>query len=362
MNVLKQTIHLSHDILSNETFDLYYNKIRESVYKTNKLNYVLTRHRNYHPIIMSSLIDNNYVGIKNLREYISSNTVGYVRTTIQMVGREVVIYYVLFNKEDFNLNFEYYTHLIISYIIFCSTFNNKCSKKLTIYLYLTPFKKELNENDTVIGANNVNTGVTYSCINNNEICVYRKEEFLKVLFHELIHSMGLDSKKINSQEFVRKMNETFRVSTTNNYFEAYTEFLAVHYYLMFISFYLGETKNQSLQYLRKLLKNEIYFSMFQMNKVLNHNGLSYDDLVKNVNTNLYKESSNVFAYYILKTIMLYNGNKVFLFFKNKESDLAYFIKGLAYNTKFIEETKLFQKLKSSTYLEKTMRMTIFSSF
>ena len=363
MNVLKQEINLSHTILSKEIFDLYYKKIRDSVHKTNKLQYTLTHHKEYHPTIMSSLLNNNkYIGVENLSEYIKLKTVGYVRTTIILTNRTVVIYFVLFNKEDLKLNFEYYTHLIVSYIIFCSKFNDECSKNLTIYMYLTPFKKVLKKSDTIIGVRNVNSGVTYQCIDNNEICIYRKEEFLKVFFHELIHSMGLDSQQFNNAKFVREMNETFRVSTTNNYFEAYTEFLAVNYYLMFISFYLGETKKQSLKYVRDFLKNEIYFSMYQMNKVLNHNKLSYDHLVKNVNTHLYRESSNVFAYYVLKTIMLYHGNNVLTFFKNKNKDLSYFIKTIANDKKFIEETKLFQKNKLSEYLEKTMRMTIFASF
>ena len=70
--------------------------------------------------------------------------------------------------------------------------------------------------------------------------------------------------------------------------------------------------------LRQLLQNEIYFSMYQMNKVLNHNGISYEDLVKNKNTDLYREASNVFAYYVLKTIMLYHNDSVFKFLKNKK--------------------------------------------
>ena len=102
--------------------------------------------------------------------------------------------------------------------------------------------------------------------------------------------------------------------------------------------------------------------MYQMNKVLSHNGLSYSDLVKNINTDLYREDSNVFSYYVLKTIMLYHGNEVFLFLKKNSKDLSYFLKKLAYDRKFIEETKQFQKKKVTEYLEKTMRMTIFPDF
>jgi hypothetical protein len=362
MNVLKQTFNLSHNKLSESVYDSHYNKIRDAVSKTHKVKYILTRHKKFHPVILSSLTDSKYVGVDNLSHYIKKKTVGYVRVTVKLSNRELVIYFVLFNKEDSNLNFEYYVHIMVSYIIFCNEINDKCSKKLTVYIYLTPFKKLLNKSDTTIGVKNVNTGVTYSCIDNNEICIYRKEEFLKVFFHEAVHSMGIDSKRFRDPFFVKKMNETFIISTTNNYFEAFTEFLGVHYYLMFVSFYLSDTKEESFKLARTLLYNEVYFSMYQMNKVLSHNGLSYLDLIKNVNTDLYRENTNVFSYYVLKTIMLYHGNEVFTFLKMNNGDLTYFLKKLVYDIKFIEETKQFQKIKLTEYLEKTMRMTIFPDF
>ena len=362
MNVLKQTFSLSHKTLSKEVHDLYYDRIRDAVFKTNKVKYTLTHHKEFHPVILSSLARSKYIGIDNLPDYVKSKSVGYIRVTIKLSNREVVIYFVLFNKEDFNLNFDYYSHLIISYIIFCNELNDKCSKKLTIYFYLTKFKKVLHKRDTIIGVKNVNSGVTYSCTDNNEICIYRKEEFLKVFFHELVHSMGLDLEEFRDLSFVKKMNDTFSISTTNNYFEAYTEFLGVIFYLLFVSFYLSTTKKESFTYAKMFLDNEVYFSMYQMNKVLSHNGLSYNDLVKNINTDLYREQSNVFSYYVLKTIMLYHLNEVFLFLEKNGKDLSYFLKKLIYNRKFIEETKQFQKRKLTEYLEKTMRMTIFPDF
>ena len=362
MKLLKETFNLSHDTLSRETYSFYYKKIRESVSKAYKVDYTLTRHKQFHPVILSRLLRNKkYIGVDNLEHYIKTETNGYIRVTIKLKNRTVVLYFVLFNDEDFGLDFDFYVSFIISYVVFCDGINSGCSKYLTVFFYLTPFKKELHKQDKIIGTKNVNSGVTYSCIENNEICVYRKEEFLKVFFHEMIHSMGLDSGLFQDTNFIKDMNNLFRVKTTNNYFEAYTEFMGVHFFLMFNSFYLGKNENESSGLFNILLENEIYFSMYQMNKVLNHNGLSYIDLVKNRNTDLYRESSNVFAYYVLKTIMLYHNSKVFKFLKTKKK-LSEFLRQIAYSRKFIEETKQFQKKKVSTYLEKTMRMTIIPNF
>ena len=38
----------------------------------------------------------------------------------------------------------------------------------------------------------VNSGYTYTCKENNEIVIYREEEWLKVLIHESFHAYGLD--------------------------------------------------------------------------------------------------------------------------------------------------------------------------
>ena len=58
---------------------------------------------------------------------------------------------------------------------------------------MTPFKKKLPENDyEILSPTHCNSAVTTSCIRNGEICIYRKEEFLKVLIHESFHIFGLD--------------------------------------------------------------------------------------------------------------------------------------------------------------------------
>ena len=43
--------------------------------------------------------------------------------------------------------------------------------------------------------------------------------------------------------------------------------------------------------------------------------LTYKDIVENNNLSKYSEDTNVFAYYILKTIWLYFGNDYLLFMK-----------------------------------------------
>ena len=70
---------------------------------------------------------------------------------------------------------------------------SSCVESLNIYIYLTPFKKELPENKSeVIGPIHANTGYTYRCEKKNEIVIYRQEEWFKVFIHETMHTFGND--------------------------------------------------------------------------------------------------------------------------------------------------------------------------
>ena len=65
--------------------------------------------------------------------------------------------------------------------------------RVKFYLFLTPFKRELEKSqDKILGADNVNGGFCYGCIPNGEIIIYRQEEVFKVFTHELLHNFGVD--------------------------------------------------------------------------------------------------------------------------------------------------------------------------
>jgi hypothetical protein len=70
--------------------------------------------------------------------------------------------------------------------------NNK--KPLVIWIYPSDYKKQLPKNK-VITPDDINSGSTTTYIGKNEngiIYIWRKEEILKVLIHELIHSFNID--------------------------------------------------------------------------------------------------------------------------------------------------------------------------
>ena len=358
MKLLLDNYTLSLNKLPKHIFRSVYFNVNQSYDEVKELTIKCKFHNTFNNEIISSLINGRYVGVTHLKQHVK-NCIGYYKITAKYKERHITIYFVIMNIEDLDLDIQFYSTTILAYIIFCSKMApDDCSKNLSIYIYLTHFKKELHKHDKVISTKNVNSGVTYSCSRNNEVCVYRKEEFIKVVFHELIHSLGIDEDMFQQSKFKNEMNNLFHLSTTGNYFEAYTEFMAVNFYIYFTSFFLTNTLEECYKLSNTLLHNEVYFSMFQLNKVLSHNGLSYNDLLANKNTDLYRENTNVFSYYVLKTILLYHNFESLYFFWEKEKHLAKFIKKLAYNKMFILDTIKFNNKIKNDFLEKTMRMTI----
>jgi len=72
----------------------------------------------------------------------------------------------------------------------------ECREGVVLYLLCTSEEKSRREGS-------VNSGLTTSCTGSvGEILIYRKEEFLKVLVHELIHRAGLEwSHQTNTPSF-----------------------------------------------------------------------------------------------------------------------------------------------------------------
>ena len=209
-----------------------------------------------------------------------------------------------------------------------------CAKHLHIYLYLTDLKKVLPAIDaSPIDWEHANTAFTYSCReehisshNENkenkdisdisEINIFRKEEWFKVFIHETFHCMGLDFSHMDTGFSNSKINSLFNINVDVKLFESYTECLAEIVNTIFFVYYsvINNKNVENMDYIyekiEENMKNEILFSLFQCVKILDHYGLSYKNMYENTNENhelckKYSEKSPIFAYYVLKPILLF---------------------------------------------------------
>jgi hypothetical protein len=280
--------------------------------------------------------------------------------TFSLLDREITIHFLLEEENPYKY-IEKYNNYIDKILVWFFIVNKhalkKCSRKLVVYIYSTELTKKLpKSNIDILDQIHVNTAFTYSCIeHSNEIVIFRKEEWLKVLIHESFHNFGLDFSDMNTSECNKRILAIFKIDSQVNLFEAYTEFWAEIINVCFTVFYLLK-KKQNIDDVSKedfvkncyfLIDIEINFKFFQMCKTLDFMGLEYRDLYSNTHhssiarNTLYKEKSNILSYYILTTIMMYNYQDFFNWCRiNNSSSLLQFNRsknGLEEFCNFIEK-------------------------
>ena len=245
--------------------------------------------------------------------------------------RDLIIHFVIEKMDvDINLDLEpnleifnrYVDRIVTMYFILNKhSVSNNCSKDLTIFLYFTSLKKKLSNKVETLGYDHVNTGFTYTCPETNgEIVIFRKEEWFKVLIHESFHNLKLDFSNMDNSYCTQKMRLLFQVNSDVNLFESYTEFWAKTLNIVFVSYsLLGKRKRKRLldtdildadrldtflKYIEFLINYERQHCFFQMVKVLDSYGLTYQDiLTKTEKVNAFSEKSNVFTYFVITNIL-----------------------------------------------------------
>jgi hypothetical protein len=180
----------------------------------------------------------------------------------------------------------------------------------------------------------VNTGFTSSCPINSEIVIYRKEEWFKVFIHETFHNFALDFSDADTNTSKKYILDIFQINSKVNLYETYTEFWAEIINSLFCSFFSIKDKtniNDFLSHANLFIQIERNYGFFQLVKVLNHMNLTYNDLLtENTKSKaLYKEKTNVLAYYIIKTILMNNYQQFLHWCKIHNSSLLQFKKNIS---------------------------------
>ena len=282
--------------------------------------------------------------------------------TFSLFNREIKVKFIV---EDPNaeLMIDIYNDYIKKILVWLSFIEkyaeNHCSKKLTIYIYLTSLSKILpHSNIHVLEENNINTAFTYTCIADSEIVVFRKEEWFKVLMHETMHNFGLDFSYMNYKEVDNQIMKLFRVANRGNSFESYTEFWAEILNSAFCSYYMmsDSVKNPENEFIKNFeffINFEKVFGVFQMVKTLHFMGLEYKDLYsedeksKIMRTTMYKERSNILSYYVIRVILLTNFQAFLKWCSNENISIIKFNKNP-------ETMHLFFKFIESNYKKKEL--------
>lgn len=333
-----------------------------------------------------------------VRNAIDENSLSSVSYSFNIYDRKISIHFVVETPGIDSRIHKYNGY--VDYILFWLYIVNRhaskrCSNELTFFIYHTSLTKELpHSNIDILSETNVNTGFTRTCQPSSEIVVYRMEEWFKVMLHETMHNFGLDFSDMDNTNCRSRILSLYPVKSDINLYEAYTEFWARIMNVVFCSYSNARQKhnmNELLTNAEFFLNFERIFSFYQMVKILNFMDLEYNLLIAkkthadSIRRSLYKENTNVLAYYIVTTILLNNyedflvwckiNNDTFLQFKKTDTNQRNFCrfieqhykkKELLYDIECTEELlvdikkakKNRRRSKYGDYLLKNLRMTL----
>lgn len=183
-------------------------------------------------------------------------------------------------------------------------------KPLEIYYFDTKFKKKFSKHNITLNEDNCNSGATYHSHNNNGLVIlWRREEFMKVLIHEVLHAIGSDKNLFNNS-----LNRYIKIKyclldlDKINISEAYIETFANIINLILLTLML----NLPYKTINIFYKLELKYSLLLITNILKHYDYTSIRQLKQVgsskkdNCKYLKQETSIFSYYIVKTALLLN--------------------------------------------------------
>jgi hypothetical protein len=304
--------------------------------------------------------NNDLHNLLNNKKYLSEKAYWYIKDKINhkliyntiVKNREIQIIFYLKDKKEIK-NYEKKMIKILHILFFLSNYaTNDCATKLKIHCILTDHKKVMPcNNDIILNKEHVNSAFTTSCVNNGDIVLYRKEEWFKILIHELFHILGLDFSAYYKDIYSSKLREKLNINSTYLIYETYSEFWATIintiYYTYFVIYEGISLEKINFKKFNEINSNniniEITYSLMQVSKILYHMNITFEELWSNETHNKilreekYKEDTNVLAYYILKTNLLLHYGEMFEWCLLNNRNLLYFTENSKNIYSFVEK-------------------------
>jgi hypothetical protein len=205
-------------------------------------------------------------------------------------------------------------------------------KPIRCYVFLLDFPKQLDARKDNITCEECNSGSTTFYSDFNEVLVWRREEWQKVFYHELLHAVGVDRSILQISDKRDYQISNYLKHYNRSIHEAYTEILAT---LMYINRYSKEIKDNNV-FLGTQVNKIIHFMM--------EGNMDYERFFRNPDR-LLDNSTNTSSYYILKSIYLWNA-----VYKNKKLMDVGNLLNKQFANKYFYDT-LIKTLKSDEYFK-----------
>ena len=179
------------------------------------------------------------------------DVISYIKqiNSLKIIKYKNLTFKIYYNTND-DLDFKFIKKVMIRGVFILK------NKQMTIHLIPSPAKKIFKE-DGIMTSENINSGFTY--VNRNDIYIFRKEEFPKVVLHELIHhDLNIHQDEFNEKN-KRLLKEHFNIcdDTTLILNETIIELWATILQLAFVSV------DYNIDY-RRLFKMEVIYSLYKL--------------------------------------------------------------------------------------------------
>lgn len=198
-----------------------------------------------------------------------------------------------------------------------------------ITIYNTTLKKGLYHGfKNMIEPKHINSGYYFfdPTMNQGNVVIYRKEEWFKVLIHELFHNFNLDFS--TSRICYKSMfSDVFFVKSEMLLNEAFVEFWArtINCALVAYKNINQITLEQFTSVFNLNINIETIFALHQAIHLLEIFGLNYEQIINKKNAKstelLYRENTNAFVYYVVTPIFMYNFDSTVQWFTNNEFNM-----------------------------------------
>ena len=274
---------------------------------------------------------NQYLNYDFAYKYLENSNYCY-HITYKEINMYIIMQNNITNKQKIEVFKNLYRLYLISNIYNISKWN---SYKFNYYIIMNPQKRCLpSKKEDLIDVKNINGGFTYT--NKNDIYIIRKEDYNKVLIHELLHHNIFINKTDWCEENIKRLKEHFNIN--NNMLlipnEAIVETYACVLNTIFYSIETGTS-------LKNNLKKDQEHSINLAKKILDKQG-----------NEKWNEKTHSYCYIVFKTILYVYFNIFLKIYKyNNETEITNFLIKYSHNIykKIRKIKKINNKLKQTIY-------------
>lgn len=310
------------------------NTIYNNIGLKHNIKYINNNNKFNKNLMIELLYDNDFIPREYIYNIINNKSDKiFINFEYNKLKIDLLIYFYKKNGKEISIDKKYKKiEKIIYWIISLYELSNKNKKYISIYIYLTEYKKKI-KNNCILGVKDINNAGCY--ITNGEnggpIIIWRNEDLYKVLTHELIHVLEFD-RKLNYNKYDIDMSKLYSINNHYNIGEVYTETLALFINIIIETKY-NEMDYKNIIYLIKKQKNHCYNNINKLLKLYNKcnnntNNNKFTYFIKNINENtknkvkeIYKQNTSVFSYYFLTCACFINiENYINFFIKNKNDN------------------------------------------